>query len=69
MPKPKQPTPRLLSSKEVAKIVGYSVPTVIRWAEMGMYDFPQPAIEGKRGRGKRWHSDDLDDWLKSIRTK
>ena len=67
----RQPSPiaaQLLTTAEVARLVGYTPRTIIRWAELGRHGFPQPAIAGGRGAGHRWHSDDIAHWLKSIRT-
>ena len=60
---------KLLTTAEVADIVGYTPATVIRWAEMGLYRFPPPAIEGGPGTGKRWHPQDIEHWMKEIRTR
>ena len=60
---------RLLSTAEVAEIVGCCPGTIIQWAELGRYGFPQPAIEGGPGSSKRWHPADVQDWLDRIRTR
>lgn len=56
----------LLSSKDCARIVGMCPRTIIVWSQTNMHGFPQPAIDGYRD--KRWHPDDIQQWLKSIRS-
>jgi len=72
MPEPEHEIPNmphLLTTAQVAEIIGCSRPTVVQWAELGRYGFPPPAIEGGPGCSKRWHPDDIRDWLNSIRTR
>ena len=61
--------PHLLTTAQVAEIIGCTPNTVIQWAELGRHGFPQPAIQGGPGSANRWHPDDIRDWLNRIRTR
>ena len=57
---------RLLTVREVAKIVGLGVPTVWKWVASG--GFPAPIKLSSRAT--RWRSDEVESWIESRpRTK
>ena len=52
----------LLSSDEVAKMVGISKPSVFLWAKSRQNGFPQQL---KLGRLSRWRASEVEEWLNS----
>ena len=52
---------RLLTVREVAKIVGIGIPTVWKWT--AAHEFPAPLRLSTKAT--RWRSDEIAEWIES----
>jgi excisionase family DNA binding protein len=59
----KQPDEPLISTTEVAKLLGVTNDTVLIWSRDPDNSFPAPALVGHSGRVYRWRRADVMAWL------